>query len=355
MRILDFSYPPLELERISILETEKRLVNKTTANINKTNNTANNNVSNNVNNQSSIQLTDELIDEIVKRLREKYDLENLKKVPKIIIENRNPTPRENLGISTVWVNRSTGEVFLCVDDTKDRNKWAGSFGTVIEPDPFYVVDFFNDNSIVAFYRFNGSCADETGLYHGMNTGATKFVKGLYDKALDFGEVPNSINAFMVQDISLFPEMNYSFWVLKYTDNQINPYISLAYADIYNAILLFEHMGIFKIIIDNKLYAFRKAKVIPTKQWHFISLNIKRNPQVVELYINGKFVDNVYYITDFRPEKYSGNNCLIFGQDQDTYCSGFESSQSFLGRLDQFRIFSRALKPEEIQKLYNEEP
>ena len=231
----------------------------------------------------------------------------------------------------------------------------GSFGTVIEPNPFYLVDFFKDNSIVAFYRFNYSTNDETGLFHGFKFGGANYTKGRYDRALDFGEVPNDINAFVVKNIALYPEMNFSFWVYKYSNNQINSYISLAYADIYNAILLFEHDKIFKIIIDNRIYAFHNSSYIPVHEWVFISLNIFRNPKKVDLYINGEYVSTVYYITDFAPEKFSLNNCLVFGQDQDTYCGGFDITQSFLGKLDQFRIFKRTLTPDEIKQLYNEEP
>jgi hypothetical protein len=150
-------------------------------------------------------------------------------------------------------------------------------------------------------------------------------------------------------------MNFSFWVYKYYDNFLNPYISLAYSDIYNAILLFEHKGLFKIIIENKLYSFQKSKIIPPNQWVFVSFNIFKNPNKVELYIDGEYIDTIYYITEFKLEKYSYDNCLIFGQDQDTYCGGFETTQSFLGRLDQFRIFNRPLTKEEISALYNEEP
>jgi len=272
---------------------------------------------------------------------------------KFIIKNRNPTPNENLPIGTIWVNKLSGELFVCIDDTKDSNKWVGSQGTIIAPPLYYPVDIFGDNSIIAFYRFNNSTNDESGLFHGEKIGDTKYTTGIFDYALDFGKVPNNKNAFIVRNIELSDSINFSFWVYKYYDNQINPYISLSYRDIYNAILFFEFAEQVRIILDNKFYTFPNAKTFPTYEWIFISLNISNKDKRVELFVHGEFVDEITITNELLLKSYSFNNCLIFGQDQDTYCGGFDVTQSFLGKLDHFRIFRRALSSEEVKKLYKE--
>jgi len=273
---------------------------------------------------------------------------------KVIREKRNPTVYDNYPVGTVFINTVTAEVFICVENNNNITKWVGSFGTVIEPNLYYKTDFFNDNSIIAFYRFDYSTNDDTGIYNGMKTGGTFYSKGKFGTALDFGNIPNSINAFIVQDIELSNKMNFSFWVYKHSNNQLNPYISLAYSNIYNGILLFENNNFFKIIVNNELKTFRYSKFIPTKEWVFISLNIDNEYKKAELYINGEFIDVIYYTAEFSFTDYSYSNCLIFGQDQDTYCGGFDTTQSFLGKVDQFRIFKRTLTNDEIKELYNEQ-
>jgi len=274
---------------------------------------------------------------------------------KVIREKRNPTIYDNYPVGTVFINTVTAEVFICVENNNNITKWVGSFGTVIEPNPYYKTDFFNDNSIIAFYRFDYSTNDDTGIYNGMKTGGVFYSKGRFGAALDFGNIPNSINAFIVQDIELSNKMNFSFWVYKHSNNQLNPYISLAYSNIYNGILLFENNNFFKIIVNNELKTFRYSKFIPTKEWVFISLNIDNEYKKAELYVNGEFIDVIYYTAEFSFTDYSYSNCLIFGQDQDTYCGGFDTTQSFLGKVDQFRIFKRTLTNDEIKELYNEQP
>jgi len=273
----------------------------------------------------------------------------------VLREKRNPTVNDNYPIGTVFINTVTAEVFICVDNQNGITKWVGSFGTVIEPNPYYKTDFFNDNSIIAFYRFDYSTNDDTGVFNGMKSGSAFYTKGRFGAALDFGNIPNSVNAFMVQDIELSEQMNFSFWVYKHSNNQLNPYISLAYKNIYNGILLFENDRFFKIIINNELRTFRYSQFIPTKEWVFVSLNVDNKLKKTELFINGQFVDVVYYTSNFSFTDNSYNNCLIFGQDQDTFCGGFDTTQSFLGKVDQFRIFRRALLPEEIKTLYQEQP
>jgi len=305
------------------------------------------------------KITEKKLKEIIKQLKQSIGIKRDNSdntAIEIIRESRNPTPTDIYKIGTVWINMATGEVFICVDIKNGFSKWAGSFGTVIEHSTEYVVDFFGDNSIIAFYRFNYNTYDETGLYNGFKTGTARFSKGRFDQALDFGRMLNNTNAFIVKNIQLTPQMNFSFWVYKYSNNIFNPYISLAYKDIYNGILLYENENYFKIIISNKIYVFYNSEYIPTKEWVFISMNVDSINKTVQLYINSEFIDEIFFFdSELDVKEISLNNCLVFGQDQDTYCGGFQITQSFLGKLDQYRIFSRLLSPKEISALYHEEP
>ena len=271
----------------------------------------------------------------------------------LIIKDRNPTVNENLPIGTVWINKLSGELFVCVDNTQNANKWIGNQSTIIAPPTYNPVDMFEDNSIIAFYRFNNSTNDESGLFHGKKIGDVNYTVGIFDYAIDFGKVPNNKNAFIVKNIELSDSMNFSFWVYKYYNNQDNPYISLSYKDIYNAILLFEFGGKIRIILDNKLYTFGKSAYIPTNEWVLVSLNIDNKQRIAELFLDGEFVDKVTFSDKLMLSNFSYDNCLVFGQDQDVYCGGFDVTQSFLGKLDHLRIFRRVLLSKEVKKLYEE--
>ena len=71
-------------------------------------------------------------------------------------------------IQNIVINSKSGELFNCINSTINKNIWIGQLGTVVnnnyEIDGF---DFFNDNSAIAFYKFNRNAHDDGGLYNGI--------------------------------------------------------------------------------------------------------------------------------------------------------------------------------------------
>ena len=86
----------------------------------------------------------------------------------VIVKLREPTIHENLEKDLLWINKRSGEMFVCVDNTTDANIWKGTTtGKIIQPiPPADKFDFLGDNSTVAFYKLNGDASDVGGQYHG---------------------------------------------------------------------------------------------------------------------------------------------------------------------------------------------
>lgn len=103
----------------------------------------------------------------------------------VILQYRAPTINENLQAGTVWSNKSTGEIFTCIDATSDKNIWiSADKGKIIRPiPPADKFDFFGDKSAVAFLPLNGDTKDNGGLYHGVATNVTW--KPLFDQTIPY--------------------------------------------------------------------------------------------------------------------------------------------------------------------------
>ena len=90
-------------------------------------------------------------------------------VPDVISKTIDPTIYENpKSTGLLWVNRTTGETYVCIDNTEDNNIWVGvKSGKLVRPVPNAdKFDFFEDNSCILFCPFNKNTLDVGGLYNG---------------------------------------------------------------------------------------------------------------------------------------------------------------------------------------------
>ncbi|SVE37303.1 uncharacterized protein METZ01_LOCUS490157, partial [marine metagenome] len=81
-------------------------------------------------------------------------------------------------------------------------------------------------------------------------------------------------------------------------------------------------------------------------WRLVSL--VRKPGSTVLYLDGDSVKSFSHTTEAISIE---NNGLWIGSDQDSLGGGWETSQFLTGKLDDVRIYDRALSAEEIQALY----
>lgn len=65
-------------------------------------------------------------------------------------ETTDPLVTTNPVLSATWLNSTSGEIFVCIDNTTDENTWVGQLGTVILFDDIYF------NSVVLLLSMDGS-------------------------------------------------------------------------------------------------------------------------------------------------------------------------------------------------------
>lgn len=200
-----------------------------------------------------------------------------------------------------------------------------------------------DSGLVAFYPFNGNSKDESGKgNHGINYGAALTTDrfGRADNAYNFNhtyiEIPNSVSLQSPSN-----SMTMAFWIninqwdnntagimAKSNTGSLGQYGSLIATTPY---IQFDLGG---------QYA-RITRYFGLNIWYFVCL--KWTGQRVILYLNGDAYDSVSFTGPMLPD----NNPLILGKHSPG------TLRYLLGKLDDIRIYNRALSAAEIQMLYLE--
>ena len=103
------------------------------------------------------------------------------------------------------LNVLTGELFFCVDNTKDKNVWKGQLGTISGYVPLYErVDIFGDESTVAFYPLLIDGLDKTGEYQSVINGT----EPTYDDSAIFNNIGSISTGIKMADV----DKSVSLWV-----------------------------------------------------------------------------------------------------------------------------------------------
>jgi len=77
----------------------------------------------------------------------------------------NPTSSTNpSNTGHIWINKTFGTQYVCLDNTAGSNVWSGLSGTA-------TFDFLQDSSAVSLHRLNNSYADTGGLYSATTGGS----------------------------------------------------------------------------------------------------------------------------------------------------------------------------------------
>jgi MSHA biogenesis protein MshQ len=95
--------------------------------------------------------------------------------------------------------------------------------------------------------------------------------------------------------------------------------------------------------------FSIGRSVTNGQWHH--LVVTRVQDDICLYVNGSIQD----CDDGFPNRelsVPNSNAVVLGQEQDSFGGGFNSGQSFEGKIDEFIIFDGALTADEITTIYD---
>ncbi len=209
------------------------------------------------------------------------------------------------------------------------------------------------NGLVAEYLFNGNTNDESGNeYHGTLSGNASVDKVLKigDNIEDYMTIPYTVlNELGDFTISLFIKLDS---IHKEGWRPGHAIIGGSRKSQSNAFLLFHNYELkaWEFSIEDSRQTLPMDTTIFDREWH--SLIFIRNGTKGILYTDGKALEE--YVGDIKLN--IGEGGVIIGQEQDFSPEGnliFQKEQSLAGKIDNLRIYNRALSNKEIQALYNE--
>ena len=215
------------------------------------------------------------------------------------------------------------------------------------------------NGLVGWWKFdetNGTIAyDSSGNGNDGNlTNGPTWTAGKIGGALNFDGIDDRIKIpHTVLDGKSF--LTISFW-FKMNSSSVNTdahyFISGANVGNDNRFRLYIHssLGLGKNdseIKGSSTYASIESNSYWTSDWR--KLTFVRSINGLQFYLNG----NPTHLFSYTPSSLTiSANGLWVGPDQDSVAGGWETQQSLQGKLDDYRIYDRALSAEEVQALYN---
>ena len=154
-------------------------------------------------------------------------------------------------------------------------------------------------------------------------------------------VKNPINEFPTDNISV------EFWMKSSDTSKQGTPFSYASEGAFNDFLIYDYTS-FKIYRGNNQRV-NTGISANDGQWHHIVVTWQSSNGSVNLYKNGikKYTGTLSTGTSITP-----NGSLILAQEQDTIGGGFDSSQAFVGILDEVVIYDKILNESQILQQYS---
>jgi hypothetical protein len=256
-----------------------------------------------------------------------------------IVRTVDPTITENLHRDIIWINKKTGEMFTCIDDSMDTNIWRGtSPGKLIRPIPSAdKIDFFGDNSCLGFYKLGDNALSETGRYHGEDTGIE--YKPVFDGFVA-SSVKHNGTIKIKTDFNKDTEIvTISGWI-KWTGMDSTMPFGWKYYDLYcsNGYLGFNTSG-------GDLYGFNFKEY--KNKWVYITVEFKKGTPG-KIYLNSVLLDLAQIRGSFSSWNSEIYPTLTF--------FGWKSGRSYrkFGEIGRIRVFDRELTQSEVQDITSAE-
>jgi hypothetical protein len=215
------------------------------------------------------------------------------------------------------------------------------------------------NGLVAYYPFNGNAKDESGNgHHGTPTkaGLTADRFGLSNAAFAF-DGTNSVITVAHSDVLNLTNTDFtiSLWAVLNAPKSVSPQFFLLYkgdgskkwllsyggSDGHSLrTVFFQRADLSKGGLGNAWYVARKDYTVNSNEWHHFSLS--KAGSTYTMYVDGLPFDSA----SSSLEPLSANtSALTIGRGENL---------SIRGKLDDIRIYNRALSSSELQQLYDSE-
>lgn len=211
-----------------------------------------------------------------------------------------------------------------------------------ECEPTSIVDNINpfeDGSLKALYKFDGNATDATGVHNGVATNVT-YASGKFGNCAVFGG--STVNAKITIPYT-FPSggNSISIWAKVDSANQSGG-ILFGYAVTARQSLLRNDYNL--LSAGAWMHRLPSGERVCTNldEWYHI-VYTSNGSEPLKLYVNGVLRTNLI-VTNFNWTTFAIDGLGFFATS---------STENLTGKLDQLRIFNKALTPIEIASLYNE--
>ncbi|GEM_PF-3031213 len=277
------------------------------------------------------------------------------KVDKLFrIASTDPTPSINppqLGV--LWINGVTGEEFICIDNTKNKNVWKSNRGRVIAPPDLPLLDILGDSSCIALWRFDSNANEASGKFDGKWTGEEIYVYDGWNQAA-FLNGASYIN--IGKPVNPLKEWSVSLWVNTIQtavgdDYWTNPtLVAMATAGPTRDIGIALSNGRLHIWSGNcaKGDKYKTTEFfIANGKWHHIVVTVQ----------NGQIT---YYVDKLQKGVFP-DVCYDHLDDADfyvgvTYHTGdnnpIKPTSFFIGKIDNLRFFNKVLTLNDVETIFD---
>ena len=215
-----------------------------------------------------------------------------------------------------------------------------------------------EDSLIAYYRFNGDVSDDIGEHHGTIRGAEfttdRFSSTLSAFRFDGEEEHLNLN---VDYTDAYDSLSISIWIYPFDDctptdtftidtSQNQYFISSGGIDQSTGIYGIWNKG--SLLVGQSLPTSHSVheyhSFLDNNQWHHIVMLYDAIEKVVDVHINGEWAFSLEHLLASSP---SLSDSLIIGMPN------FIGGQGFNGKVDEVRIYNRKLSEEKITELYQE--
>ena len=221
------------------------------------------------------------------------------------------------------------------------------------------------------YRFDecsytgdpGDVIDNIGSFNGTTTDILiPNSNGVVNTAIDMASVnPDPFKFITVpkEAINGLNDFTLATWVkITNTNNQFHQIISAlgnnTGDDKLEFVVINNNNGndtVYVKLVGGNDEVFIAGRDLTNDTWHHLS--ITRQSDTVCFYINGQLQQCK---SNFNTGSLSitNNNAVVIGQEQDSFGGGFDRDQTFLGQLDEFKIYDSELSSADINLIYSNE-
>ncbi len=213
-----------------------------------------------------------------------------------------------------------------------------------------------NDSLVSYINFNDyndfNIDKKTGSRF-INNSVSYSKEGAFSSSAYFPETSTSYLSLDNKLVDGLSNFTFSFWMKTNETSSLNTIISIANSSNDNEFIFQQSNSSLGVYIQNINFGINTSSLntINNNNWNFVTLTRNVQTAVFNIYVNGDLLFS-QPSCPIAPISASSSG-FILGQEQDAVGGSFELSQAYIGYLDEFAIWNRALSNSEILEMYNQ--